>query len=78
MAVEESGGPKIDFQTGREDFPDGSTSDPNDRLPGADKGSRTATIQHMRDIFHRMGFSDRELVALMGAHAMGRCHTSRR
>jgi cytochrome c peroxidase len=76
VAVEESGGPKIPFSTGREDFLDGSKSDPTDRLPYADRGSRKADVQHMRDIFHRMGFDDNELVALMGAHAMGRCHTN--
>lgn len=77
VAVEEAGGPKIPYQTGREDMPDGSTSPPDGRLPDADKGSRTKTIQHVRDIFYRMGFNDQEIVALLGAHAMGRCHTDR-
>lgn len=77
VAVEEAGGPKIEFSTGRIDMEDGSTSDPNDRLPDADKGSRANTIAHMRQVFHRMGFTDQELVALLGAHAMGRCHTDR-
>ena len=27
------------------------------------------------DIFYRMGFNDQQIVALMGAHALGRCHT---
>jgi cytochrome c peroxidase len=31
----------------------------------------------LRDIFYRMGFSDREIVALSGAHALGRCHPDR-
>ena len=26
------------------------------------------------DVFYRMGFNDREIVALSGAHALGRCH----
>jgi cytochrome c peroxidase len=73
VAVEEAGGPKIPFSLGRVDDVDGSTSDPNDRLPNADMGSRKNTIDHMRQIFSRMGFSDREMVALLGAHAMGRC-----
>ena len=77
VAVEEAGGPKIEFATGRIDMDDGSTSDPNDRLPDADKGSRANTIAHMRQVFHRMGFTDQETVALLGAHAMGRCHTDR-
>ena len=30
------------------------------------------------DIYHKgMGFSDKEIVALLGAHALGRCHTDR-
>merc|ERR1712107_553323 len=29
----------------------------------------------IRKIFYRMGFNDQEIVALLGAHAMGRCHT---
>lgn len=72
VAVEEAGGPKIPFAVGRIDDVDGTNSDPNDRLPNADMGSRGKTIQHMRDIFGRMGFSDQEMVALLGAHAMGR------
>jgi cytochrome c peroxidase len=28
-------------------------------------------------IFYRMGFNDQEIVALAGAHALGRCHTDR-
>mmetsp|Transcript_4210 Transcript_4210/g.10156 ORF Transcript_4210/g.10156 Transcript_4210/m.10156 type:complete len:324 (-) Transcript_4210:137-1108(-) len=75
VAVEESGGPKIPYSTGRVDMEDGSTSDPNDRLPDADYGGRDKTVEGVRKIFYRMGFTDAEIVALMGAHAMGRCHT---
>ncbi len=75
VAVEEAGGPKIPFRLGRTDFSDGSTSPPDGRLPDADKGSGKMTIQHIRDIFYRMGFNDHEIVALLGAHALGRCHT---
>jgi catalase (peroxidase I) len=32
---------------------------------------------HLRVIFNRMGFNDQEIVALSGAHALGRCHTDR-
>ena len=28
----------------------------------------------MRDIFYRQDFNDQEIVALSGAHALGRCH----
>lgn len=77
VAVEEAGGPKIPFALGRLDFESGETSPPDGRLPDADKGSRAGTIQHVRDVFYRMGFNDQEIVALLGAHAMGRCHTDR-
>lgn len=77
VAVEEAGGPKISFRTGRIDVESGVTSPPDGRLPDADKGSRVSTIQHLRDIFYRMGMTDAEIVALSGAHAMGRCHTDR-
>ena len=77
VAVEESGGPTIPYRTGREDFEGGKSSPPNGRLPDADKGSRKMTAQHVRDVFYRMGFNDREIVALLGAHALGRCHTDR-
>jgi cytochrome c peroxidase len=75
VAVEEAGGPKIPFSTGRVDETDGSKSDPKDRLPNADMGSRKSTIEHIRAVFGRMGLNDQEMVALLGAHAMGRCHT---
>ena len=51
------------------------TTVPDGRLPDADKGCPVGTTAHLRDIFYRMGFNDREIVALSGAHAIGRCHT---
>lgn len=80
VAIEESGGPTIPFRLGREDFDEETAlknSDPYDRLPDADKGSLKHTTEHVRKVFGRMGFSDKEIVALLGAHAMGRCHTDR-
>jgi cytochrome c peroxidase len=75
VAVEESGGPKIPYKTGRVDMEDGSSSDPQDRLPDADYGGRDKTVAGMRAIFNRIGFEDQEIVALLGAHTMGRCYT---
>lgn len=49
--------------TGRSDKVDGTYCPPDGRLPDAEKGP-----QHIRDIFYRMGFNDREIVALLGAH----------
>ncbi|ORZ36958.1 mitochondrial putative cytochrome c peroxidase [Catenaria anguillulae PL171] len=45
---------------------------PNGRLPDAAQGA-----SHVRDVFYRMGFNDREIVALLGAHSIGRCHSDR-
>ena len=68
------GGPEVPWAAGRSDAADGSTSPPDGRLPDADKGTLKGTVQHLRDIFHRMGFDDKDIVALSGAHALGRCH----
>lgn len=77
VAVEEAGGPKIPFRLGRTDAESGADSPKECGLPDADKGSFKNTTQHVRDVFYRMGFTDREIVALLGAHALGRCHTDR-
>ncbi len=42
-------------------------------------GSPTArgAPDHLRAVFGRMGFADQEIVALSGAHNLGRCHVDR-
>jgi hypothetical protein len=113
--VESMGGPPVAWRSGRTDSDDGATCPPDGRLPNADMGQAGQTVQHLRDIFHRMvragstllrparapllcatrtpspspsppaltcsggwqGFTDKEMVALSGAHALGRCHTDR-
>ena len=76
VAIEEMGGPKIGFSYGRVDEMDPGAVTPDGRLPDADKGDGPGkkTTKGLRDVFTRMGFGDRELVALSGAHALGRCH----
>ncbi|KAI9216424.1 mitochondrial cytochrome c peroxidase [Blastocladiella britannica] len=73
VAVKELGGPSVEWRSGRSDFKSEEVT-PNvaGRLPDATQGRK-----HVRDVFYRMGFDDREIVALMGAHALGRCHTDR-
>ncbi|POS87454.1 mitochondrial putative cytochrome c peroxidase [Erysiphe pulchra] len=71
VAIQEMQGPIIPWRPGRQDK-DVSACTPDGRLPDATQGSK-----HLRDIFGRMGFSDQEIVALSGAHALGRCHTDR-
>ncbi|KAJ4294483.1 heme peroxidase [Kalmusia sp. IMI 367209] len=70
-AIQEMQGPKIPYRAGRADR-DVSFCTPDGRLPDASKDR-----SHIRAIFGRMGFSDKEMVALSGAHALGRCHTDR-
>ncbi|CAN4078709.1 unnamed protein product [Withania somnifera] len=69
VAVEVTGGPTIDFFPGRKD----SSSSPEEgRLPDAKQGS-----PHLRDVFYRMGLSDKDIVALSGGHTLGRAHPER-
>ncbi|KAK2734545.1 hypothetical protein FQN57_001650 [Myotisia sp. PD_48] len=72
VAIEAMGGPKIDWQPGRTDFVDDSKVPPRGRLPDATQGN-----DHLRNIFYRMGFNDQEIVALSGAHNLGRTHMDR-
>jgi len=73
VAIEEMGGPVIEFKPGRTDADSGAACPAVGRLPDAALGA-----QHIRDVFYRMGFNDREIVALVGGgHAIGRCHTDR-
>lgn len=72
VALEELGGPHIDWKPGRVDYLDEQHVPPNGRLPDGGLGQ-----DHLRDIFYRMGFNDQEIVALCGAHNLGRTHANR-
>ncbi|THU60167.1 hypothetical protein C4D60_Mb07t09780 [Musa balbisiana] len=69
VAVEVTGGPTIDFVPGRRDS---SVCPREGRLPDAKQGA-----PHLRDIFYRMGLSDKDIVALSGGHTLGRAHSER-
>ena len=71
-AVKCMGGPDVPIKFGRLDETDDSNVPPNGRLPDGALGT-----DHLRDIFYRMGFNDQEIVALSGAHNLGRCHADR-
>jgi cytochrome c peroxidase len=78
VAIQTMGGPTIPWSSGRVDAVDASAVTPDGRLPNADSGPPGADpsdAAHLRTIFNRMGFDDQEIVALSGAHALGRCHT---
>lgn len=85
VAVEACGGPAVGFRPGRSDAPKPAAPEedkrfsPDGRLPDADGGDhgKDKTAAHIRKIFYRMGMNDQEIVALSGAHALGRCHTDR-
>jgi cytochrome c peroxidase len=71
-------GPTIPWKSGRADALDPSAVTPDGRLPNADSGPPGADksdADHLRSVFYRMGFNDQEIVALSGAHALGRCHS---
>ncbi|EXC35332.1 L-ascorbate peroxidase 3 [Morus notabilis] len=69
VAVEVTGGPSIDFVPGRKD----SKQSPEEgRLPDAKQGA-----SHLREIFYRMGLSDKDIVVLSGGHTLGSAHKER-
>lgn len=71
-AVNFCGGPEIPHRYGRTDAPDASHCPPNGLIPDASQGA-----DHLREQFYRMGMNDQEIVALSGAHTLGRCHLTR-
>ncbi|XP_008352433.1 L-ascorbate peroxidase 3-like [Malus domestica] len=66
VAVEITGGPSIDFVPGRKDS---NQSPPEGRLPDAKLGA-----SHLREVFYRMGLSDKDIVVLSGGHTLGKEH----
>ncbi|RAL52572.1 hypothetical protein DM860_017266 [Cuscuta australis] len=69
VAVEITGGPTVDFVPGRKD----SLESPEEgRLPDAKQGP-----SHLREVFYRMGLSDRDIVALSGGHTLGKARVER-
>ncbi|KAG6518865.1 hypothetical protein ZIOFF_022346 [Zingiber officinale] len=69
VAVEVTGGPTIQFKPGRKDS---SVCPEEGRLPDANQG-----VSHLREVFYRMGLTDKDIVALSGGHTLGRGHQER-
>lgn len=67
VAVEVAGGPLIPFRMGRRD-----QSRAGIPLEGLLPDASNGTGAHLKSIFARMGFSAQEMVALSGAHTLGR------
>lgn len=68
VGIQELQGPKIPWRSGRTDLPEDMTPD-NGRLPDGDKDAN-----YVRNFYKRLDFNDREVVALLGAHALGKTH----
>lgn len=80
VAVPHLGGPEIIWRPGRSDFegkacPNQCPFKPG-MLPQADLVSMTKTRRQIQTTFKRMGFGKREMVVLLGAHAVGKMHTN--
>lgn len=79
-AVEVTGGPEIPMRYGRKDAPGPQSETPEGNLPAGGapwpKGA-AGPAEHLREIFYRMGLDDKEIVALSGAHTLGRAKPSR-
>ncbi|KAK6114881.1 hypothetical protein DH2020_007150 [Rehmannia glutinosa] len=73
-AIEEAGGPKIPMKYGRVDVTGPEQCPEEGRLPDAGPPSPAA---HLREVFYRMGLNDKEIVALSGAHTLGRSRPDR-
>merc|ERR1719277_741192 len=74
VAIRVMGGPTVQTRFGRLDAKSSaeSVTSQEGRLPDGDKGA-----DHLRAIFHAKGFDDKAIVALSGAHTVGRCHVER-
>ncbi|WCJ44371.1 thylakoidal ascorbate peroxidase [Euphorbia peplus] len=73
-AIEEAGGPKIPMKYGRVDVSAPEECPEEGRLPSA---GPPKPADHLREIFYRMGLDDKDIVALSGAHTLGRSRPER-
>lgn len=78
-AIEVCGGPKIPLRYGRKDASGPDHCHPEGNLPAGDSPfpSGGDAAGHLRAVFHRMGLNDQDIVALSGAHTVGRAHANR-
>ncbi|CAL5386946.1 unnamed protein product [Camellia sinensis] len=86
-AIEEAGGPKIPMKYGRVDTSSPDQCPEEGRLPVLRLTFKVETscldagppnpAAHLREVFYRMGLNDKEIVALSGAHTLGRSRPER-
>ncbi|KAK9820776.1 hypothetical protein WJX74_001733 [Apatococcus lobatus] len=84
VSIEEAGGPDIKPRFGRRDTYKPECCVPEGRLPDGNAGpdgtfpdGTKRPGDHLRKVFYRMGFSDQDIVALSGAHTLGRARPDR-
>ncbi|CAM9403247.1 unnamed protein product, partial [Choristocarpus tenellus] len=79
VAVEVAGGPAIDMVYGRVDAQTPEDCAPEGNLPAGNRPfpKEESAQDHLRTVFYRMGFDDQGIVALSGAHTLGRAFKDR-
>ncbi|EFJ13928.1 hypothetical protein SELMODRAFT_156990 [Selaginella moellendorffii] len=73
-AIEMAGGPRIPMRYGRVDTVGPEQCPKEGNLPSAGPPNPS---EHLRKVFHRMGLDDKDIVALSGAHTLGRSRPER-
>lgn len=90
-AIETASGPSLGIRYGRVDVESGKDCSPEGNLPdgeagpdgnyGGDVGTASTKSKkpqgHLRKVFYRMGLDDEAIVALSGAHTLGRAYKDR-
>lgn len=80
VAIEVAGGPNIPIKFGRLDVQGPQECAPEGNLPAAAAPFPDGSPKpgdHLRRVFYRMGLSDKDIVALSGAHTLGRSYPNR-
>ena len=75
-AIKASGGPEVPFKLGRTDA-EASDAVSHPACPANGRLPAPVFPDKLRDVFYRMGFDDKDIVALSGAHTLGRCNKNR-
>lgn len=74
-AIEEAGGPKIPMKYGRLDGNPTQVQDPPFGLPGVCFDEDP--VAHLKSVFYKYDMDDKDIVALSGAHTLGRAFKDR-
>ncbi|KAL0334584.1 UNVERIFIED_CONTAM: L-ascorbate peroxidase 3 [Sesamum radiatum] len=78
LAWHDAGTYDVNTKTGG---PNGSIRNEEEYTHGANSGLKIALdfcgVPHLKEVFYRMGLSDKDIVALSGGHTLGRAHPER-